>query len=138
MKPSLETRSKISKSLKGLMVGENNPMFGKYGPENPNWRGGLSFGKYCYKFNNAFKEEIREQFNRTCFLCNKTEIENKKHLSVHHIDFNKNSICNGKKWAFLPLCQKCHSKTSAHRHFYFNLLIRFWALNPEINFNTNF
>ena len=28
---------------------------------NGRWRGGLSFGKYCHKFNDELKEEIREE-----------------------------------------------------------------------------
>ena len=127
-----------SRTISETKKGKNNPFYKKYGQKNPNWRGGLSFGKYCWKFNDSFKEEVRKNFNRVCYICSETEKENKRHLDVHHIDFNKNSICNGKKWAFLPLCQKCHSKTSTHRHFYFNLLINYWFFNPEINFQTPF
>ena len=100
------------------------------GPNNPRWRGGSSYLPYCPKFNEAFKERVRDRFNRTCFLCGSKE-ETQKHC-VHHIDYNKNSICNGHEWAFIPLCHSCHSKTNTRRWYWFNLLINYWTLNPEI------
>ena len=105
----------------------------RVGPLAPAWKGGISFEKYCYKFNDAFKEYIREKFGRKCYLCPKTEKENRKKLAVHHIDYNKNSICKGKAWAFVPLCGKCHGHTQGTRWYWFNLLINYWAMNPEIN-----
>jgi hypothetical protein len=102
------------------------------GPGSPKWKGGPQ--KYCFKFNRRFKEHIREKFGRKCYLCETTEKENGRKLSVHHIDYNKNSICNGKEWAFVPLCDHHHAKSTADWHYYFNLLINYWAMNPEINF----
>jgi hypothetical protein len=98
------------------------------------WKGGKSFGPYCPKFNNGFKEHIRNKFDRKCYLCPTTEYQNRIKLSVHHIDYNKNSICNGKEWAFVPLCSKCHARSNNNRHYYFNLLINYWAMNSDINF----
>lgn len=106
------------------MKGENSPV----------WKGGISFQPYCIKFNNKFKEHIRAKFDYKCFLCGASE-DVRKH-GVHHIDYNKNSICNGKGWAFLPLCVKHHAKTNWNRWYWFNLLIHYWAVNPEINFNS--
>lgn len=90
-----------------------------------NWRGGVSFGNYCPKFNNALKEEIREAFGRKCFLCNIPE--NGHRLSIHHVDFNKGQGC-GQRWSLLPLCKSCHSKTGMRRHYYFNLLSNYWIM----------
>jgi len=81
------------------------------GEKSGSWKGGISFEPYCPKFNKEFKESIRDAFGRTCFLCGKKEI-GKKH-AVHHIDYNKNSICRGKAWAFVPICQSCHGKTKS-------------------------
>ena len=36
------------------------------GPNNHNWIGGISFDRYCIKFNNNFKERVRSFFNYTC------------------------------------------------------------------------
>lgn len=98
---------------------------------NPQWRGGITV-EYCIKFNEKFKESIREKFNRICFECDIHESKPKLH--VHHIDYNKNSICNGKDWAFIPLCGKCHNKTHIRRWHWFNKYIYYWVMNNNINF----
>ncbi|MCK9570396.1 NUMOD3 domain-containing DNA-binding protein [Candidatus Pacearchaeota archaeon] len=132
-----EILAKISEANKG----ENNPWYGTGGPmkgrtldKNPAWKGGISFEPYCPKFNNGFKEYVRDRFGHTCFLCNSSELSEKSH--IHHIDYNKNSICKGRDWAFVPLCRSCHMKTNANRWHWFNLLINYWALNPDINFSA--
>lgn len=135
---------KIAK-LRDSKVGENNPNYGKHpseetrqkmsvshsGQNNWSWLGGISFEPYCPKFNNTFKERVRNAFDRKCFLCGALE-NNKRHF-VHHIDYNKNSICNGKEWAFVPLCNSCHSKTNNNRWYWFNLLINYWS-DPMMTF----
>ena len=108
------------------------PYIDRSGSNNANWKGGVSQQYYCYKFNNTFKEYIREKFNRTCYICGKTEDELDRKLAVHHIDYNKSSICNGKEFAFVPLCHSCHAKTNGNRYYWFNLLINYWLDKYEI------
>lgn len=96
------SKKKMIESLKGKHCG----------PGNPNWRGGVSFGQYCPKFNSAIKEEVRNKFGRRCFICGKDESINKRKLDVHHVDYDKYQGCDGKKWMLVPLCRSCHSKTS--------------------------
>lgn len=103
----------------------------RLGENNPRWLGGKSFEPYCQKFNEYLKEEIRDAFGRKCFLCGVSE--NGRKLSVHHINFDKQAGCYGKKWNLIPLCTSCHTKTTNNRHYHFNLLNCYWALNPEIN-----
>ena len=131
---TIEQINKISNSRKGKSAGDCHW----------NWKGGIS-KKYCYKFNEQFREYIRNKFGKKCFICNKLEHENYTKnnklwkLSIHHIDYNKNSICNGKEWAFVPLCTRCHMKTNSNQWYWFNLLINYWALNTDdkiINFNN--
>lgn len=105
------------------------------GPNSHLWRDGASFGSYCYKFNKQFKERIRIKFQRRCFVCGICE-NGKKH-DVHHIDYNKNSICNGKEWAFLLLCHAHHMATNSNRWYWFNSLVNYWAMRPEINFGSD-
>jgi len=134
-----EVREKIRLSKLGSknamfgVTGKSHPMYGRCGPDAPNWRGGNSFEPYCFKFNDAFKKHIKDKFEGRCYLCPDNSPKGKLH--VHHIDYNKNSICNGKEWAFVPLCIKHHAKTNFNRWYWFNLLIHYWAVNPEINFN---
>lgn len=106
-------REQICKAHIGSMRGE----------KSPHWKGGTSFEPYCHKFNNAFKETIREDFGRKCFLCNKTEKENRKKLSIHHINYDKNQGCEDKKWLLVPLCHSCHSKTNHNRKYWEGLIL---------------
>jgi hypothetical protein len=148
----IEVRSKISLSSKGRIPWNKGitktfshsketrlkMSIRNSGKNNPAWKGGLSYEPYCPKFNDKFKEYIRDKFGRICYLCLSTEEKNGARLCVHHIDYQKNDICNGKSWSLIPLCRSCHGKTTIMRHYYFNLLIYYWATNPEINLNINF
>lgn len=104
------------------------------GESNHNWKGGISYGKYCAKFTKQFKTKVRRAFDGKCFMCGMTTEEHGTALCVHHVDYNKNSICNGKKWAFIPLCQRCHAQTSNFKFRYFNELIYYWLMNKNIHF----
>ena len=107
---SEETKEKIRVTLTGKMAGKSNP----------NYRNGASFLPYCEKFNEYIKEQIRNEFNRKCFLCGIEEKYNvlsnnkKQKLSVHHVDLDKGQGCNVRKWLLVPLCAKCHSKSHHH------------------------
>lgn len=103
------------------------------GSRNHRWKSGISNQRYCYKFNDSFKEHIRDKFERTCYICGKHEDNCNTKLSVHHIDYNKNSICNGNEFAFIPLCRSCHAKTNNKRWYYYNLLIYYW-INKYMQF----
>lgn len=99
----------------------------KKGELGPNWRGGITYLPYCYKFNDSLKEYIRNKFNRKCALCGKLEIENSgKRLAVHHITYGKMDGCNNQKLYLLPLCLSCHSKTNYNRYYWFSLLYNYW------------
>lgn len=125
-----ETRLKISKT----QVGKLNSMHGVTGENHHSWKGGLSFEPYCPKFNNVFKELIRDKFNRECFLCGRSEFEiirtqklNGKQayrLSVHHVDYNKDCLCDDIKCEFVPLCISCHAKTNHNREYYEKMIIK--------------
>lgn len=127
------SRAKIAKAHAGRPLSEDHRRRvsegrrGKLrGHENPNWRGGLSFGNYCPKFNNALREEIRKDFGSRCYLCKTSEHENGRKLDVHHVDYNKGQGC-GQKWNLVPLCQKCHTKTNHNRWYWFCLLANYWV-----------
>lgn len=77
---------------------------------------------YCSKFNDKFKEQIRNLYNRKCFLCGKTEEDNGRKLDVHHVNYNKNCLC-GLVCEFVPLCQCCHGKTQTKRKYWEDLIM---------------
>ena len=83
-----------------------------------NWQGGLSFEPYCIKFDNDFKERVREFFGRCCYICGKNEEDNGCKLSVHHVSYNKDTCCDDSKPLFVPLCQSCHMKTLKNRKYW--------------------
>ena len=86
------------------------------GKNSRNWNNGASFEPYCHKFNEEFKEYIREKFGRVCFLCSKTEEENGQRLSVHHVNYNKDCGCDDDETCqFAPLCVSCNSKVNKNR-----------------------
>lgn len=128
-----EARKKMSESHKG----EKNHFFGKRhteearrkmreaekGEKNHNWQGGISFEPYCPKFNEAFKESVREEFGRVCFLCPKTEEQNGRKLSIHHVNYNKDCLCDSSNCYFVPLCISCHTKTNFNRDYWEGLIM---------------
>ncbi len=85
------------------------------GKNSCHWKGGISYLPYCEKFNEKKKEEIRNEYNRKCYICGKDEKDNKYKndkqikLSVHHVDNDKEQGCNGKSWKLVPLCIHCHN-----------------------------
>ena len=119
-----EHRMKLSESNRGHV--------GLGGEKNPMWKGGVSFEPYCPKFNEAFKESIREKFNRTCFLCPTTEAENGRKLSIHHVNYNKDCLCDDSDCEFVPLCSRCHTKTNHNRTYWENLIMDKLAANPRV------
>jgi len=134
-----EWKTKISNSLKGnaLREGKKQPESAKEklrisrigkkasketkekmslcrrGKDNPAWLGGVSFGKYCPKFNDEFKERVRAFFDYKCLECGNPQ--NGEKLTVHHIQYNKQTCCDGSIPMFAPLCRNCHAKTNFNR-----------------------
>lgn len=91
------------------------------GENNPNWRGGNGV-TYCELWNEELRERIRNKYNRECFLCNKSEEENKRKLSVHHVNYGKMCMCDY-DCRLVPLCMTCHSKTNGNRYHWFSLIM---------------
>ena len=65
---------------------------------------------YCPMFTEEVRERNRDKYGRLCFLCDKDEYDNKRRLSVHHVDMNKDQGCNEHDWSLVPLCASCHGK----------------------------
>lgn len=94
------------------------------GENNSLWKGGISYGKYCHKFNNELKEKIRNKWDRKCGYCGKPEKENKAKLGVHHINYDKEQGCNGNDFFLIPLCRSCHGKTNHNREKWETILTK--------------
>jgi hypothetical protein len=111
--------------VRAKVTGKNNPMYGRVRELNPSWKGGLSFIPYGPEWTDKLKEYIRDIFDRKCYLCDKSEIENINKLDVHHINYNKldERIDN-----LMALCHGCHTNTSNNRHYYYNKLCNYWSV----------
>lgn len=113
----------ISDGHIGKHVDEKNCMFGMTGDKSPRWLGGISYLPYCEKFDDDFKEYVRDKFDRTCFLCPTTEEQNGRKLAVHHVNYDKECMCNDVVCEFVPLCLKCHGKTGSARGYWERLIM---------------
>jgi len=127
-----ENKKKISEKLKGripknlLELNRN-----KFGVNNPMWNGGSSLRGYDKKWNRKFRHFIRKRDNFICMVCNKHQEKERKRLSVHHIDYNK-------EMSFpencITLCNSCHNKTNINRKewkiFFKSLLSKKYGYTP--------
>uniref|UniRef100_A0A6M3LHM0 Putative homing endonuclease n=1 Tax=viral metagenome TaxID=1070528 RepID=A0A6M3LHM0_9ZZZZ len=95
--------------------------FGKYqskrqlGFNNPNYRNGKSNEPYPLLFNTQIKERVRVRDNFKCRLCGIPELECKRRLDIHHIDYNKE---NGKEDNLISLCPRCHAKVNFNKEYW--------------------
>jgi hypothetical protein len=119
---SFGEQSRVYCSEKCWKIGMK-PFFDKHailnsGWRNKNWRGGISNGKYCHKFNNNLKTRVRSFFENKCILCGKSQDENGRSLHVHHVNYNKNACCDSSKVMLVPLCNECHGMTNQNREYW--------------------
>ena len=111
MKHSIATRIKMSKNHADYTL-----------DKHPNWRGGLSFGKYCFEWTRNLKKFIKERDGYKCL--NPVCFKNSKKLDVHHIDYNKKN-CNPDN--LITLCTSCNAKANYDRPWYkewYSLIIK--------------
>lgn len=104
------------------------------GENASNWQGGISFEPYCPKFNESFKESIRNKFDRKCFICGITEKEMQEDqrrrgkrifkLSVHHVNYNKDCLCDDSDCEFVPLCLHHHVKTNNNHEYWESMIMQ--------------
>jgi len=131
-----ETRELQSVLKRGIYIGINHPMYGKHhserscqlmadarrgrfsGENSPGWKGGISFEPYCSKFNKEFKNRVRAFFGYKCVECGRTQEENGRSLSVHHVNYNKMVCCNDVKPLFVALCHGHNAMANFNRGFW--------------------
>ena len=79
---------------------------------NPNWKGGISKEPYPFEFDNDLKEYIRARDNYKCQVCGCPELENRRKLNIHHIDYDKENLDPDN---LISLCDNCHSISNGNR-----------------------
>jgi hypothetical protein len=118
---------------------------------NPNWKGGVSFGKYCPKCDKKFKQGVRKFYGYTCQICGHVWQSGEPQMAVHHVYYNRRSCCQqdeggnlihtlpkgervevqGDPNKFVIVCNgSCHCKTNHNRLE--------WALKFEKMINNLF
>jgi hypothetical protein len=110
---SEETKRKLSDSLKRHF-------------SETRWYGSVTYRdtQYCFKFK-MVKEQVRAFFGYCCVECGTPQYLLKRKLSVHHVDYDKSVLCNGKLRYFVPLCNECHTPTNYNREEWMEKYI-FW------------
>lgn len=126
-----ETRQKISKANTGKtrtedqkqkmrgprpkLAGDKNPMFGKCGHLNPNWKGGISCEPYCQQWTDReYKDWIVYERDGRCYgpECNGKYTHK---LVPHHINYNKKD-CGPMN--LIALCVSCNTKANYDREWH--------------------
>lgn len=118
----------FKQKMRKLHLGMNNPAYGRMrlGSDSNNWKGGISFDPYPIGWTDILKKSIRQRDNYKCQLCDKTQKQEGRKLSVHHIDYNKENL-DPKN--LITLCKVCNSKVNGNRAAW----TRFFQLKLKIS-----
>ena len=118
IRKAAEKSSKTKKEFYATEEGQQWLDENNRGKNHSSWKGGISFEPYCIKFDDDLRERVRNFFDRCCYICGKNETENRRHLSVYHVSYDKMVCCNDVKPLFVPLCISCHAKTQKDRKYW--------------------
>jgi len=86
--------------------GEDNPMFGKRGELNQNWKGGCTPDRQAFYMSDEWKSACSEVYKRDNALCQRCGASGKPH--VHHIESFSNKEKRSDINNLVLLCVKCH------------------------------
>jgi len=99
-------RAHIGRSLSSIH--KQHISAGLLGIAYDEWSNHVAHNEYCARFDETCREHNRDRYHRKCFICGKTEEQNGRRLSVHHVDRNKHQGCDGHDWRLIPVCKVCH------------------------------
>jgi hypothetical protein len=82
------------------------------GPNNINWKGGISFEPYCQIWKDAeYKSDIKLRDGNQC-LNPYCDSKNYRDLTVHHIDYNKKNCAPQN---LITVCRSCNARANTDR-----------------------
>jgi hypothetical protein len=100
--------------------GDKNPMCGKFGVLNPNWKGGLTPLRQRVYSTSEYRKVLLKVVSRDkkCRLCGSTE-----KMQVHHIQpFSQAPLFLMDYGNMIVLCAKCHQKMRGKEDLWKKLL----------------
>lgn len=85
------------------------------GPNNHNWKGGVSLESYCEAWKDKeYKSSIKERDGHKClnpYCCSR----NPNDLTIHHIDYNKKNCSLNN---LITVCRSCNSVANSDREWH--------------------
>jgi hypothetical protein len=104
--------SEARKIKKWGQYGIENPMFGKTGDLNGNWKGGITPERQLFYISEEWKKAVKETFirdNFICVKCGQTHKDKYHPLHIHHVVSFKTSELRTDINNLVILCKDCHN-----------------------------
>jgi len=106
-------------------AGEENPMFGKNGADNPNWQGGIAPERQAFYSSREWKSACAEVWKRDNATCQRCGLRCKKRshgtFHIHHIVGFADKELRANPSNLVLLCRPCHhfvhSKENVSREY---------------------
>lgn len=91
--------------------GKTNPMFGRKGFINPNWKGGITSERQSFYESKPWLKVLKKVWKRDKGTCQKCKYRAKEHgeLHTHHIEGFRQKNLRASLSNLVLLCKKCHS-----------------------------
>jgi hypothetical protein len=94
-------------------VGKNNPMFGRCGEDNPNWKGGITPERQDLYSSSDWRRAVKKVWKRDkgiCQRCGKRAGKRKEsNFHIHHIVSFANKDLRTEVSNLILLCKDCHN-----------------------------
>ncbi len=109
----METRIKLSISLKKHFAKNKNSIDNLSGENSRFWQGGISREPYPFEFDNKLRGKIKK---RDGYKCQNPDCEGKKaRLCIHHINYIKQDFRDEN---LITLCNYCNVKANFNREYW--------------------
>jgi len=93
------------------LVGEQNGMYGKSGPDCPNWRGGITPERQAFYSSQEWSDAVRDVWKRDQAICQRCGVYANDHDGLFHIHHIVSFQCKELRAEIdnlVLLCDRCH------------------------------